>query len=191
MAFTKDEIWKCDLVRAQSSAACDGAADVARRQAAETVELCPAIFWDECESPIEAVFLVWWMAISDLVFHGSFHREWTIHPQTEVEVGGRRYRIDIEVVPIVAERSRFERLRTAGYVRPRIAIELDGHEFHERTREQVAYRNERDRSLQQAGWRVMHYSGAELVRDPMKVIQEVLDVCHRIDEEADEFNVPK
>ena len=62
---------------------------------------------------------------------------------------------------------------------PKVAIELDGHDFHERTKEQVALRNERDRSAPQAdGWTVLHFSGSELVRDPLKCVQSVLTLCH-------------
>lgn len=47
-----------------------------------------------------------------------------------------------------------------------VAVELDGHEWHERTPEQVALRNTRDRQLQAVGWTVVHFSGRQVLSDP-------------------------
>jgi len=60
-----------------------------------------------------------------------------------------------------------------------IAIEVDGHAFHERTREQVERRNERDRALQQAGWTVFHFSFTEMSARPEACILEVFDFAHK------------
>ena len=42
-----------------------------------------------------------------------------------------------------------------------VLIELDGHDFHEKTKEQVIYRNKRDRILEKYGF-VYHISGSEI-----------------------------
>jgi hypothetical protein len=56
----------------------------------------------------------------------------------------------------------------------KIAVELDGHDFHERTKEQVKLRDRRDRVLQRHGWIVLHISGSELVREPqVEALKEV------------------
>ena len=57
---------------------------------------------------------------------------------------------------------------------PRIAIELDGHTFHEKTLEQVTRRNQRDRDLQRLGWKVFHYSFDEFSSDPCNAVLEPL-----------------
>lgn len=62
-----------------------------------------------------------------------------------------------------------------GVAKPLVAVELDGHEFHERTKAQVASRNTRDADLQMAGWTVFHFSGSEVVRDPLTCAQRVFD----------------
>jgi hypothetical protein len=56
-----------------------------------------------------------------------------------------------------------------------IGVELDGHTFHEKTLEQVTYRNQRDRALQQIGWRVYHFSFAEFTKNPRESILEVVE----------------
>jgi len=59
---------------------------------------------------------------------------------------------------------------------PRLwAIEVDGHEFHERAREQVIADNERSRALQDLGWNVRRYSGTEINRDPRQCARTVLN----------------
>ncbi len=67
---------------------------------------------------------------------------------------------------------------------PQIAVEIDGHDFHERTKGQVEDRNRRDRDLQAAGWKVFHFSGAEVYRSPEKCVREVMEYAagqfHRV-----------
>lgn len=63
--------------------------------------------------------------------------------------------------------------RDAG--RPRfIVVECDGHEFHERTKEQAAKDRSRDRRLQDAGYRIHRYTGSEIYRDPLKCVSDTL-----------------
>ena len=55
----------------------------------------------------------------------------------------------------------------------KIAIECDGHEFHEKTKEQAKRDKERDRYLQSEGWIVARFTGSEIFRNPAKVIREI------------------
>lgn len=48
----------------------------------------------------------------------------------------------------------------------RIAVECDGHEWHERTKDQAARDKLRDRELLLAGVPVMRFTGSEIWRDP-------------------------
>ena len=59
----------------------------------------------------------------------------------------------------------------------RVAIELDGHEFHEKTKEQVAADKARERVLVKNGWRVIRFSGSDVHRDVAARIREVIEVC--------------
>lgn len=120
------------------------------------------------ESPLEALFFLWWQALQTVHHIGS---DCGLSPQQEVTIkrSGKTYRLDFAVVPGYDRKCRFDRM---GVEIPKIAVELDGHDFHERTKEQVAYRNERDRELQADGWLVLHYSGSELVRQPACCIED-------------------
>lgn len=56
-----------------------------------------------------------------------------------------------------------------------IIVETDGHEFHERTREQAARDRKRDRILQRAGYEVFRFTGSELRANARRCAGEVLD----------------
>lgn len=52
------------------------------------------------------------------------------------------------------------------------AVELDGHDFHERTKEQAARDKSRDRLLTAAGWRVLRFTGSEVYANPHECVRE-------------------
>lgn len=49
----------------------------------------------------------------------------------------------------------------------RLIVECDGHDFHERTKEQAAKDRSRDREFQLRGFGVMRFTGSEIVNDPL------------------------
>jgi very-short-patch-repair endonuclease len=55
-----------------------------------------------------------------------------------------------------------------------IAVECDGHAFHERTKEQAGRDKSRDRALQTAGLRVFRFTGSEIWRDPIKCARDIV-----------------
>lgn len=56
----------------------------------------------------------------------------------------------------------------------KIIVECDGHDFHERTKEQAARDKKRDRDLQSAGWQVLRFTGSEIWRDPSGCVGQLL-----------------
>lgn len=123
------------------------------------------------ESPVELVFWMWWQA--RILARGPDEFELHLIPQEEIIAQGHRYRLDFWV----AEEYPAFAMQAKPHFIPKIAVELDGHEFHERTKEQVARRNERDRDLQSDGWTVLHFSGAEVHRDPAAAVENVFGLC--------------
>ncbi len=59
-------------------------------------------------------------------------------------------------------------------------MECDGHDFHERTKEQAQRDKARDRDLQMAGWQIARFTGAEIARSPQKVADKVYEFIHEI-----------
>lgn len=48
-----------------------------------------------------------------------------------------------------------------------VAVECDGHDFHERTKAQARRDRSRDRRLQELGFKVFRFTGSEIYHDPM------------------------
>ena len=118
------------------------------------------------ESPLEATFIVWWTALD------WFRRplKFILRPQQEITCGDKRYRADfvIDVYEAAARQA-----ASIGHPWIPIVVELDGHEFHEKTKEQIIYRNQRDRALQQHGSRVFHISYEEMQRAGLDSVIEI------------------
>lgn len=54
-----------------------------------------------------------------------------------------------------------------------IIIECDGHNFHGKTKEQVARDKKRDRYLTSMGYFILRFSGSEIYNNPDKCIEEI------------------
>lgn len=60
-----------------------------------------------------------------------------------------------------------------------VAIELDGHAFHEKTKEQVAHDKKRERAIVRAGLPVLRVSGHEIWRNARACVLEVVEYFRR------------
>jgi hypothetical protein len=127
----------------------------------------------QLESPLEAIFRVWWEAYMNNCSEYSHGSRLRLNCQHELMCGDQAYRLDF-VVGLAHEKEAV-RFKSVGCPFPLTAIEVDGHAFHEKTKEQVALRNQRDRALQQAGWIIFHFSWTELTTNGEKCVGEVLD----------------
>lgn len=58
-------------------------------------------------------------------------------------------------------------------------IECDGHDFHEKTKEQAAKDKKRDRDLQLMGFKVLHFTGSEIWKSSGNCILESMGVLYR------------
>ncbi|MGG3012260.1 hypothetical protein ABEO98_22600 [Brevibacillus parabrevis] len=101
----------------------------------------------KCESPIESIMLLWLRHY--FLMRDQEYKQWdnfpliSIEPQRTVEKGKKKYRVDIALDCLFkGENHSF-------------AIECDGHEFHEKTKEQAARDKQRDRDLQSMGYRAL------------------------------------
>jgi very-short-patch-repair endonuclease len=57
-----------------------------------------------------------------------------------------------------------------------VVIECDGHDWHEKTKEQAAKDKSRDRFLSQKVGRVIHFTGSEIYRSPAGCVTEAGEV---------------
>lgn len=61
-----------------------------------------------------------------------------------------------------------------------VAIECDGHDFHEKTKEQAARDKDRDRRVLLAGFPVMRFTGREIFRDVPACVNQVREALDPI-----------
>ena len=63
---------------------------------------------------------------------------------------------------------------------PKLAIEIDGHIWHEKTKKQVQHHKERERFLVAHEWRLLRFTGSEVFESPGKCLNEVADVANSL-----------
>lgn len=61
-----------------------------------------------------------------------------------------------------------------------LVIECDGHDFHERTKQQAAHDRSRDRWMIENGYTVFRFTGSELYRDPIKCAAQAFDMLMKL-----------
>lgn len=128
---------------------------------------------EQCETPIEVLLGLEINRELD-VLNGTNGLHYYLHPQYEMELDGNYYRVDFLLAPVMAE-------NITTY--PNIIIECDGHDYHERTKEQAQRDKSRDRTLQKEGYRVIRFTGSEIVSSPKKCSWEVLSIVKQIESE--------
>lgn len=120
---------------------------------------------EACESPLEFELYQFLKRAVD-----SFNKEnstcFWVHIQQSIKANGRSYRADLLICPAGSE---------GNTERPNVIIECDGHDFHEKTKEQAQRDKKRDRDLQMAGYRVMRFTGSEIFKNAGRCAREVTD----------------
>lgn len=61
-----------------------------------------------------------------------------------------------------------------------IAIEVDGHDWHEKNAKQAAHDRRKDRYLQMQGYFIARFTGQEIWLDHMKIKNELLQICQAV-----------
>lgn len=121
---------------------------------------------EECESPIEKIMLMA-LCIAECQYKIIDKYSYGIGILPQIPILKYRVDIDIEIVNL------------NGWETKELIIECDGHEFHEKTKEQVKKNNKRDYDLKSAGYDILHFSGSEIYNNPMECAQRVFDYIER------------
>lgn len=107
-----------------------------------------------CESPVERLF--WSVAYFPLSKIG------VITPQVDESP----YRVDFSLAEIE---------EAPGL---RIAIEVDGHDYH-KSKEQRDHDYKRDRYLMARGWQIIRFTGSQVYNDPQACTHETVDLVRQ------------
>lgn len=120
-----------------------------------------------CQSPIEQLFLI---ALKDLLKNlPTFYpdMDYVIVPQHKITIGRRNFQTDFLL--LINDFTKNIQFATA--------IECDGHEFHEKTKEQVRNDRSRERKFLKEGLEMIRFSGSEIYENPDNCAMEVWEIA--------------
>lgn len=123
-----------------------------------------------CDSPIESIMLAEFIFMDcgyGLIKFRTFPRtnigNWTIEKQKRFG----KYTVDFCFSP------------NYGFKEKIIIVECDGHDFHEKTKEQVKHDKKRDRWFAAQDIKVLRFSGSEIYNNSQGCAKEVSDLLSR------------
>ena len=122
--------------------------------------------FNQCDSPIEKIFLL----VMEM-YRCTHNVHFEIYPQYKIQTEKGEYIADFLI-------SFSDYYIATGYYPENnieLIVECDGHDFHEKTKEQVKRNNERDLALKKAGYEVLHFSGSQIYNDYVKCVSETAE----------------
>ena len=143
------------------------------------------LWGDDClwDSPIEKQFGCALFAISSqsigptFVFRGGDNqRVDSIMKYVHGKMGRIPFALIFTQQPVLSYRLDLVMLAKIGRSRKirRVAVECDGHDFHEKTKEQAARDKKRDREVVGLGLRLLRFTGSEIYKNPFHCASEVV-----------------
>jgi very-short-patch-repair endonuclease len=113
-------------------------------------------------SPIEQIFLMEWK-------YSKAEERFNVKiiPREKINTTGGTFEIDFLIKS------------SDDQTKLKLAIELDGHEFHEKTKEQVIKDKRKERAIISSGFPILRFSGAEIVRNVRACIEEIISYLEK------------
>lgn len=129
-------------------------------------------FISNAESPVEELFGMWLHRLADEFRYSTLRPRdpedfFEIDSQSEVDVNGKKYRVDFTLDYVTF-------LFGQPFDYYTVFVEIDGHEFHEKTKEQVRHDKERERAIAPYANEILRYSGSEIYDDPWGYANEAM-----------------
>lgn len=156
--------------------------ECAAHKALRFEEECDLVI-SRCESPIECLLMTALLAERDLTpFTSLFFCNGDMRDEPSFDEAAffyvqqkfGPYRVDIAV---------WDASLPFQIAKPRVMIiECDGHEYHERTKDQARRDKQRDRYFQSRGHKVLRFTGSEIWADPSACAQEIINEFARDDD---------
>jgi very-short-patch-repair endonuclease len=113
-----------------------------------------------CESPAEKMLYLCLLG-EQLYAAARICGTITVVPQLTIKIKGKEFRPDFTVTVSAAGKEL------------KAIIEVDGHEFHEKTKEQARKDRARERMFVKHGYTVLRFTGQEVYEDPFRCAEEV------------------
>ncbi|MDD4111338.1 MAG: DUF559 domain-containing protein [Clostridia bacterium] len=128
----------------------------------------------DCQSPIEQLMALYLCHIGNSYRVISKEVKLDLNilgyiSQSEIKIGNKTYSVDFEACVCDNKTNEYKSF----------VIECDGHDFHEKTKEQVRKDKERERDLIKSGRTVIRFSGSEIYRDASGCASEVFNIIFK------------
>jgi len=141
-----------------------------------------------CESPIEGLLFLALIVVGErrtdgpAITDGSevqpFDAFGAVSVQSQVQVG--KHRIDMQVsfglTNVIMAPNEID---VHEWRKGTVLVECDGHDFHEKTKQQASSDRRRDRELQAAGFPVFRFTGSDVWNRPIECAAEVVEEAYR------------
>lgn len=121
----------------------------------------------DCESPIERLLAIG-MHSMGLCFMDNFYPGILIggiYPQYEIIACDITYRVDFYISTLYQNQTEHN-----------FIIECDGHDFHEKTKQQAQRDRQRERNFTSSGYTVIRFTGSEIYQNPYKCAKEIVRI---------------
>lgn len=128
--------------------------------------------YNSCKSPIEKIFFLSFNLVST-IRDKELPKNYvvlSVYPQYEIETKDKKFIVDFNVF-LECEDCYKE-----------LIVECDGHDFHEKTKKQVAHDNEREYAIKMSGYDILRFSGSQIYNNPFKVANDVFDYLLKMKE---------
>lgn len=125
-----------------------------------------AVVNSKAESPIEQLFLIEWYFQTDIYLNPADYKNYYILPQHEIEINEKKYRVDFLV--IYSKEPQLMKKNES------VIVELDSYLWHGRTPEQFEKEKKRERNLMETGYKILRFSGREIVYDVHNCVEKVI-----------------
>ena len=133
---------------------------------------CIHFYNEQCKSPIELIF------ITAFEIYSLNKRYLMLSAQQEIKIQDKKFIVDFlfdstdEIIRFIANENNEDIFKNKKF---KLVIECDGHEFHQKTKEQVKNDNERQYLLKMAGYDVLRFSGSEIYNKPFECAEKTYD----------------
>lgn len=132
---------------------------------------------EETESPIEKQLLLGFLNTQRLTSIGNAGSKYALSLMIECEnvyIIPQEYitpkiRVDFVIVVLGGAKKNYAS----------VVIECDGHDFHEKTKEQAKKDKARDRKITAEGYKILRFTGSEIYNDLDRCIQEITDLIKK------------
>lgn len=122
-----------------------------------------AIIEMDKNSPIEQIYFI---ALS--ILKEKMDIDFMIEPQYEIKHNNKKYFADFSI-------SHYECFKDDLKNDFKLIIECDGYEFHQKTKEQVDYDNQREYDFKIEGFEILRFSGRQIYSNPMECAKKTID----------------